>query len=64
MTLRKWGDTWKLKENALDCTLCRTCIGRGYGPVVQQTTEGMTMHALHSLNMVNPIRHYNPLICI
>jgi hypothetical protein len=30
---------WKLKEEALDCTLWRTCFGRGYGPVVRQTTE-------------------------
>jgi hypothetical protein len=30
---------WKLKEEALDCTLWRTRFGRGYGPVVRQTTE-------------------------
>jgi hypothetical protein len=30
---------WKLKEEALDCTLWRTHFGRGYGPVVTQTTE-------------------------
>jgi hypothetical protein len=30
---------WKLKEEALDCTLWRTCFGRDYGPVVRQTTE-------------------------
>jgi hypothetical protein len=29
----------KLKEEALDRTLWRTCFGRGYGPVVRQTTE-------------------------
>jgi ribosomal 50S subunit-associated protein YjgA (DUF615 family) len=29
----------KLKEEALDCTLWRTRFGRGYGPVVRQTTE-------------------------
>jgi hypothetical protein len=28
---------WKLKEEALDRTLCRTCFGRGYGPVIRQT---------------------------
>jgi hypothetical protein len=28
---------WKLKEEALDLTLWRTCFGRGYGPVVRQT---------------------------
>jgi hypothetical protein len=30
---------WKLKEEALDRTMWRTCFGRGYGPVVRQTTE-------------------------
>ena len=28
-----------LKEKALDYTLWRTCFGRGYGPVIRQTTE-------------------------
>jgi hypothetical protein len=30
---------WKLKEEALDRTMWRTRFGRGYGPVVRQTTE-------------------------
>jgi hypothetical protein len=30
---------WKLKEEALDRTLWRSRFGRGYGPVVTQTTE-------------------------
>jgi hypothetical protein len=30
---------WKLKEKALDRTLWSTRFGRGYGPVVRQTTE-------------------------
>jgi hypothetical protein len=30
---------WKLKEEALDRTLWRTLFGRGYGPVVRQTTQ-------------------------
>jgi hypothetical protein len=30
---------WKLKEEVLDRTLWRTRFGRGYGPVVRQTTE-------------------------
>jgi hypothetical protein len=30
---------WKLKEEALDRILRRTCFGRGYGPVVRQTAE-------------------------
>jgi hypothetical protein len=29
----------KLKEEALDCTLWRTRFGRGYGPVLRQSTE-------------------------
>jgi len=29
----------KLKEEALDHTHWRTCFGRGYGPVVRQTTK-------------------------
>jgi hypothetical protein len=30
---------WKLKEEALDRTVRRTRFGRGYGPVLRQTTE-------------------------
>jgi hypothetical protein len=30
---------WQLKEEALDRTLWRTRFGRGYGPVVIQTTK-------------------------
>jgi hypothetical protein len=30
---------WKFKEEALDRTLWRTRFGRGYGPVVRQTTK-------------------------
>jgi hypothetical protein len=30
---------WKWKEEALDRTVWRTRFGRGYGPVVRQTTE-------------------------
>jgi hypothetical protein len=30
---------WKLKEETLVRTLWRTSFGRGYGPVVRQTTE-------------------------
>jgi hypothetical protein len=32
---------WKLKGDALDHTVWRTNFGRGYGPVVRQTTELM-----------------------
>jgi len=31
--------SWKLKEEALDHTLCRTGFGRGHGPVVRLTAE-------------------------
>jgi hypothetical protein len=27
---------WRLKEDALDCTLWKTCIGSCYGPIVRQ----------------------------
>ena len=30
---------WKLKQEALDHTLWRICFGRGYGPVIRETTE-------------------------
>jgi hypothetical protein len=33
------GVYWGLKEEALDRTLWRTGLGRGYGPVVRQTAE-------------------------
>jgi hypothetical protein len=28
-----------LREEALDCTMWRTCFGRGFGPVVRQTAK-------------------------
>jgi hypothetical protein len=30
---------WKLEEEALDRTLWSSRFGRGYGPVIRQTTE-------------------------
>ena len=30
---------WKLKDETLDRTMWRTRFGRGYGPVVRQTTK-------------------------
>jgi hypothetical protein len=38
MTLRKGEDT-HLKEEALDRTMWRVRFGRGFGPVVRQTTK-------------------------
>jgi hypothetical protein len=37
--LREKRGCWKLKEEALDRTLCRTHLGRGYGQIVRQTAE-------------------------
>jgi hypothetical protein len=34
---------WKLKEEAVDCTVWRTRFGRGYGPVVRQTKQPIKM---------------------
>jgi len=36
--LKEMRGCWKLKQEALDRTLWKTHIGRGYGPVVRQTT--------------------------
>ena len=33
------GECWKLKEEILARTVWRTGFGRGYGPVVRETTE-------------------------
>jgi hypothetical protein len=33
------GEYWKLKVETLDRTLWRILFGRGYGPVVRQTTD-------------------------
>jgi hypothetical protein len=37
--LRETRRYWKLKEEALDLTVWRTRLGRGYGPVVRQTVN-------------------------
>jgi len=43
-----------LKEEALDRTMWRTCFGRGFGPVVRQTTKRMDICNLHvSLQRLN-----------
>jgi hypothetical protein len=33
-----------LKEEALDYTTWRACFGRGFGPVIRQTTKWMNAH--------------------
>jgi hypothetical protein len=38
----------KLKDEALDCTLWRTRFGRGYGPVVRQTTQKLLSYKYFS----------------
>jgi len=42
---------WKLKVEAQDCTLWRTCFGRGYVPVVRQTMEWMNKHTYACMNL-------------
>jgi hypothetical protein len=37
--LKEKRSDWKLKEAAVDRTQWRICFGRGYRPVVRQTTE-------------------------
>jgi hypothetical protein len=37
--LKEKREYWKLKEEALDSSLWRSGFGRGYGPVVRQTSE-------------------------
>ena len=39
--LQKTRDYWKLKQQAIDRSLWRTCFRRVYGPIVRQTTEWM-----------------------
>jgi hypothetical protein len=44
---------WKLKEDALNCTLGRTCFGRGYGPVLRQTTDYVMMMMMMMMMMMH-----------
>jgi hypothetical protein len=44
LNLKKTRGYWKLKEEALYCTLCRTGLGRDYGPVALRTVGGMAMY--------------------
>jgi len=37
--LKERRGAWKLKEEALGCTLWRTRFGRGSGPVIKQTID-------------------------
>jgi hypothetical protein len=38
-TAKTWDLKSHMKEEALHSTVLRTCCGRGYGPVVRQTTK-------------------------
>jgi hypothetical protein len=40
--LKEMTGYWKLKEEVLDRTLWRTRFGRGCGPVVRLSTEGIS----------------------
>jgi hypothetical protein len=37
-----------LKEDALDRTMWRACLGRSFGPVVRQTAKWMMVQCLQS----------------
>jgi hypothetical protein len=50
---------WKLKEEALDITLWRTCCGRGYGPVVRQVTQLMNEIATNELRRITQTKIIN-----
>jgi hypothetical protein len=52
-----------LKEEAPDYTMWRTCFGRGYGPVVGQTTERTniwvnTVCVCTNVSLYNPVRYF------
>ena len=51
---------WKLKQEALDRTVCRTGFGRGCGPVVRQTTEWTNAKMIEWMNHGSQVsRHPN-----
>ena len=50
-----------LKEEALDRTMWRARFGRGFGPVVRQTTEGMN---LREVQFIQPLTLFYPLFYI
>jgi hypothetical protein len=45
--LKKRRGYWKLKEEALDCTVWRTRFGRGYGPVAREAAEYINISHRH-----------------
>jgi hypothetical protein len=54
---KRW--SWKLKEEALDRTLWGTSFGRGYGPVVRQTTEWMSEWTLQLPKLIKKTLFFN-----
>jgi len=67
--LKKTRGYWKLKEEALDRTLWRTCCGKGYGPVVWQTRKwvklmpfcwwpGTFMYSVVLMCLTNSLCHF------
>jgi hypothetical protein len=48
-----------LKEEALDRTVWRAYFGRGFGPVVRQTTTRMTMCCVNNKHL-----HFNANLCV
>jgi len=53
-----------LKEEALDCTMWRARFGRGFGPVVRQTTKWMGSITLQKLqvNLILLMEIHIPLL--
>ena len=43
---------WKLKEEALDHTVQRTCSGRDYWPVIKQTTKWMSDWVVYCIYVI------------
>jgi hypothetical protein len=41
--LKEMSEYWKLKEEALDRSVCRNRFGRGYGHLLRQTREWMSI---------------------
>jgi len=55
---------WKLKVEALDCSLWTTCFGREYGPVVRLTREWIKYFLQLYFNNSKLIYFYNFKISI
>ena len=49
--LKEMRGYWKFIEEAQDCTLWRTRFGRGCGPVVRQTAEGVFKQLVFAIKL-------------